>query len=62
VHWDAIVKNGVWLTAKYFNTVAKIDERFSEMTRIHTLAANVWLPAIREIGQTQWAIGVVRST
>ena len=60
--WNSFVKNGVGLSTKNFNTVSEIYECFREMSGVDALSADMRLATIREIGQTQWAVGVVRST
>jgi hypothetical protein len=54
------IKDGVRLTAKNFNMMTEIDKSFGEMSRVHTLATDVGLAAIRQIGNTQRAVGVER--
>jgi hypothetical protein len=59
VHRDAIVKNWVRLATENFYGVSEIGERLCEVTRVDTLSTNMRFTAIREVCNTQRAIGVV---
>ncbi len=54
------IKNWVWLSAKNFHMMTEIDKCFGEVSRVHALTAYVGLAALREIGNTQLAVGVER--
>jgi hypothetical protein len=54
------IKNWVRLPTKNFNMMTEIDKCFGEMSRVHTLSTHVRLAAIRQIGNTQGAVGVER--
>jgi hypothetical protein len=54
------IKNRVWLPAKNFHMMTKIDQCLGQMSRVHTLSTDVRLAAIRQIGNAQGAVGVER--
>ena len=54
------IKNWVWLSTKNFNMMTEIYKCFGEVSRVHALTAHVRFAAIRQIGNTQGAVGVER--
>jgi hypothetical protein len=54
------IKNWVWLSAKNFDMMTEIDKGLGEVSRVHALATHMGLAAIRQIGNTQGAVGVER--
>ncbi len=54
------IKNRVRLSAKNFDMVTEIDKSLGEVSRIHTLATDVRLATVCQIGNSQGAVGVER--
>ena len=50
---DALVDDRVRLAAEHLDVVAEVDERLGEVARVHALAADVRLAAVRQVGDAQ---------
>ena len=56
MHLDALVEHRVRLSAEYLDRVAEVDEGLGEVSRVDALSADVWLAAVREVGECQRGI------
>jgi hypothetical protein len=48
--FDALIQDGIGLTTKDFDAVAKVDEGFSEVTGVDALTTDMGFAAVGEVG------------
>ena len=49
VEFDALIQDGIWLTAENFDAMAEVNQGFSEMTGVDALTTDMGFTAVGEV-------------